>query len=413
MAVAVFPRRAADRPSSPLRILTAASICDGDDSAVSTINLEFARHGFEVVYLGSPCPACTIARAAIQEDAHAVGISSFNGGHIVFFKEVVDRLRALGVRDIPVFGSSGGTITKADERVMHRQGIDRILHAGTPLADIVALIRRDYGRTLKPNARLRGDRALARTISLSESEPHRPSSFTPNRRRASAARSFVVGVTGPGGAGKSTLIDELTWCFLQKNPRSRIAIIANDPSLPDAGGAILGDRGWMIYAQDDRVFFRSLATRGSLTGLSAAAPAAIEILRASGEFDLILVESVGIGQESDPFRLFGKQRRLVDAMLFVLAPYYGGHSQLQKIGLLNGAQFVALNKCDHPMAQTARAEIASRLETNDKGQRLFGTVASTHHDPGVDKLYAAIAELGGLDCDARGGEKPCQMEVAG
>lgn len=119
-------------PSGPLRILTAVPICDGHDSAVSTINMELTRHGFEVIYLGYHCPVGTIVRAAIQEDAHVVGISSYNGGHIVFFSEVVQRLRALGAGEIPVFGGGGGTITKADERVMKRRGTDRIFHAGTP-----------------------------------------------------------------------------------------------------------------------------------------------------------------------------------------------------------------------------------------------------------------------------------------
>jgi len=389
---------AAQKPLSPapLRILTAVPICDGHDSAVSTINLELARHSLEVIYLGYHCPVSTIVRAAIQEDVQVVGLSSYNGGHIVFFKEVVDRLRALGAGDIPVFGGGGGTITKADERVMQRQGTDRIFHAGTPLDDIMALIKREYGRMLKPNAKLRGDRALARAITLIE-QGRIPSSFSLLPRLRKSSRSFVVGVAGPGGAGKSTLIDELTSRFLRKNPSGRIAILANDPSHPDTGGAILGDRVSMIYAQDDRVFFRSLATRGGLTGISAATPAAIKILKNSGEFDLILVESVGIGQESDPFGLFAKKRRLVDAMLFVLAPYYGGRLQLQKIGLLNGADLVVLNKCDHSMAHTARAEITARLEANGKGQRLFGTVAAKHHDPGVNALYDALAQLGGLE----------------
>ena len=404
-----MPAAPKPRSPAPLRILTAVPICDGHDSAVSTINMELARHGFEVIYLGYHCPVSTIVRAAIQEDVHVVGISSYNGGHIVFFKEVVDQLRALGAGDIPVFGGGGGTITKADERVMQRQGTDRIFHAGTPLAAIMALIRKEYGRALKPNKKLRGDRALARAITLAERNfLPLPSSFFPPRQ--TSRRSFVVGVAGPGGAGKSTLIDELTSRFLRQNPSGRIAILANDPSHPDTGGAILGDRVSMIYAQDDRVFFRSLATRGSLTGLSAAAPTAIELLRNSGQFDLILVESVGIGQESDPFGLFGKKRKLVDAMLFVLAPYYGGRLQLQKIGLLNGADLVAINKCDHPMAHTARAEIAARLDANGKGQRLFGTVAAKHHDPGVDTLYAALAELGGLTVTP-GGEKPYALEV--
>ena len=144
------------------------------------------------------------------------------------------------------------------------------------------------------------------------------------------------------------------------------------------------------------MFFRSLATRGSLTGLSAATPAAIGILQQSGEFDLILVESVGVGQESDPFGSFGQSRRLTDAVLFVLAPHYGGLIQLQKIALLNGADLVALNKCDHPMARTAQAEIQARLNQNGRGQVLHSTTAARHFDPGVDALFAAIQALGSV-----------------
>ena len=150
-------------------------------------------------------------------------------------------------------------------------------------------------------------------------------------------------------------------------PAGRVAILANDPSHPDSGGAILGDRVSAIYAQDDRVFFRSMATRGSPTGLSAAAPAAIACLRACGEFDLVLVESVGIGQEGDPFGVFGRGSRLADAVLFVLAPHYGGRIQLQKIAMLNGSDLVALNKCDQPMAKAAMVEVAARLAVEREG----------------------------------------------
>src|SRR5688572_21795589 len=141
---AASPRRAVD--PAPLRILTAVPICDGHDSAVTTINIELARHGVEVIYLGYHQSATTIARAAIQEDVNVVGLSSYNGGHIVFFKEVIDQLKQRGGGDIPVFGGGGGTITKADERVMQRQGTDRIFFAGTPLDDIMALIKREYAR---------------------------------------------------------------------------------------------------------------------------------------------------------------------------------------------------------------------------------------------------------------------------
>ena len=407
------PRRLGARPSAPLRILTAVPICDGHDSAVTTINIELARHGIEVIYLGYHQPASAIVRAAIQEDVNVVGLSSYNGGHIVFFKEVIAQLKKKGGGDIPVFGGGGGTITKADERLMQRQGTDRIFFAGTPLADIMALIQREYAREVKPNAKFKGDRAIARAITLAEGGTRPPDAFARSASgtpRSTKKKSFVVGVAGPGGAGKSTLIDELTSRFLRKNPSGRIAILANDPSHPDTGGAILGDRVSAIYSQDDRVFFRSLATRGSLTGLSAAAPAAIDILKRSGEFDLILVESVGVGQESDPFRIFGEGPRLVDATLFVLAPYYGGIIQLQKIALLNGADLVALNKCDHPMAHTARAEIQARLDQNAKGQTLHPTTAAKHFDPGVDALFDAIARLGNLTVST-GGEKPCHLEI--
>lgn len=414
--MAVTPRRTATAVA-PLRILTAVPVCDGHDSAVTTINIELARHGIEVIYLGYHQTASTIVRAAIQEDANVVGLSSYNGGHLVFFKEVADQLKRKGAGDIPVFGGGGGTITPADERVMKRQGTDRIFFAGTPLDDMMALIKREYARAAKPNARFKGDRALARALTLAETGALQGRAGpAATSAQASAVppypkKSFVLGIAGPGGAGKSTLIDELTSRFLRKNPAGRIAILANDPSHPDTGGAILGDRVSAIYSQDDRVFFRSVATRGSLTGLSAAAPAAIDILKNSGEFDLILVESVGVGQESDPFGIFGRGPRLVDATLFVLAPYYGGLIQLQKIALLNGADLVAVNKCDHPMAHTARAEIQARLDQNGKGQILHATTAAKHFDPGVDQLYDAIAALAGLTLSP-GGEKPCQMKLA-
>jgi putative protein kinase ArgK-like GTPase of G3E family len=153
------------------------------------------------------------------------------------------------------------------------------------------------------------------------------------------------------------------------------------------------------------VFFRSMATRGSLTGLSAAAPGAIARLRDGGEFGLVFVESVGIGQEGDPFGVFGGGRRLVDAVLFVLPPHYGGRIQLQKIAMLNGADLVALNTCDHPMAKTAKAEVAERLAANGKGQPLHETIAAEHDDPGTDRLYAAIERLPARETP--GGERPC------
>ncbi len=389
------------RSSTPLRLLTAVPLCDGHDSAIVTINTEFARAGAEVIYLGYHQSASAIARAAVQEDVHAVGLSSYNGGHIVFFREVVAQLRARGARDIAVFGGGGGTITPTDARVMQRGGVNRIFFAGTPLDEIVRTVLKDYARPLRAERKLPPVRALARAITLAEQKR------ITHLRRATEG-TFVLGVAGPGGAGKSTLIDELAARFLRERPKGKLAILANDPSHAGSHGAILGDRVSALYAQDDRVFFRSLATRGSFTGLSAAAPAAIDLLRRSGEFELIIVESVGIGQDGDPFGVFGPAaRRCADAVLFVLPPHYGGRIQLQKISLLQRADLVALNKCDDPRAATAKTELTAQLATNPTPTPLYLTTAAQHLDPGVDRLFAAIAELAGLE--TAGGEGACLL----
>jgi methylmalonyl-CoA mutase len=341
----------------------------------------------------------------VQEDVHAVGLSSYNGGHRVFFREVLGQLRIRGAADIRLFGGGGGTITAADERLMKRDGVDRIFFAGTPIGEIAAAIKNGYARKLGPEGRLRGDRALARAITLLEGEVRGRGPGRTAKARNAPSKCFVVGVAGPGGAGKSTLIDELTSRFLRKNPVGRLAILANDPSHPGSGGAVLGDRVSAIYAQDDRVFFRSMATRGDLSGLSAAAPGAIGALCDSGEFDLLFAESVGIGQDGDPFGVFGGGGRRADAVIFVLPPHYGGRIQLQKIAMLGGADIVVLNKCDQPMARTARAEVRERLASGGGGRALFATVAARHEDTGTDELYAEIERVAAKARSPSSGQK--------
>jgi methylmalonyl-CoA mutase len=383
---------------SPIRILTAVPICDGHDSAINTINLEFIRHGIEVVYLGFHRYAGDIVRAAIQEDVAAIGISSYNGGHIDFFAEVVRQLRRRGASDIAVFGGGGGTITSDDARLMKCQGVDQIFFAGTSLTEMADYVRKHYGRPRRkrPAKGSRPELLLARELSKIEdafAEGERGKKIR-NQKSAvtqpSKARpgfpirsSKVVGFTGPGGAGKTTLIDELVLRILQKEPKARIAILSHDPSVVGKG-ALLGDRATMINSQDDRVFMRSMATRGQAGGLSPATESCLARLT-KADFDYVIIETVGTGQEALPFR-----SGLIDQTVLVMNPDYGARLQLQKIVMLDVADIVVVNKTDLDRAKAALSEIEHRLTQNKRKQQMVATVAKRHRDRGVDELYEMI-----------------------
>jgi methylmalonyl-CoA mutase cobalamin-binding domain/chain len=377
--------------ASPIRILTAVPICDGHDSAINTINLEFIRRGIEVVYLGYHRSVGDIVRAAIQEDVRAIGISSYNGGHIEFFADVVKQLRKQGADGIKVFGGGGGTITHADAKAMERKGVAKIFFAGTSLNEMVDYVRENYAKPRKKRSRARtSDIALARRLTEIEESDAKGKRSTPKHHT-----SRVIGFTGPGGAGKTTLIDELVLRFLSHKPKARIAILSHDPSVVGEG-ALLGDRAMMINSQHDRVFMRSMATRGQAGGLSPATEGCLRELIGAG-FDYVIIETVGTGQEAMPFQKNG----IVDMTVLVMNPDYGARLQLQKIVMLDLADIVVVNKTDQARARPAILEIEQRLEQNRRAQQLVASVAKRHRDPGVDELFGLISGNGAAPAKRR------------
>jgi methylmalonyl-CoA mutase len=383
----------------PLRILTAVAAYDGHDASVLALNraLLAGARSVEVIYLGFNMTGEQIASAALQEGVDAVAVSSYNGGHLQFFPHLVRCLEEKGMGGGLVFGGGGGTIFSEDAATLEAAGVEKIYGPGWPLDAIATdmtgkITARVAGVPALPDTTERGDgepspSELSRLLSLAEhaSEEFR-GTFSNWLARADNATTKVIVVSGDGGSGKSTLIDELVRRFLETFPDKKIAILANDPTTATdrASTAFLADRVRMNYIYDERVWLRSVATGSVYAPLSPALPDLLRVFRASG-YDLVVVETPGTGQtglDLGPLR--------ADLLVYVKTREYGGGLQLQKDQLLRDADMVVLNKADLESAEAAFGEIEAVLADQEKGDALFPATAKASRDPGLDRLFASL-----------------------
>ncbi|HLI53119.1 MAG TPA: fused isobutyryl-CoA mutase/GTPase IcmF [Acidimicrobiales bacterium] len=391
------------RPANPVRFVTAASLFDGHDAAINIMRRLLQSQGAEVIHLGHDRSVDEVVTAAVQEDVQGVAVSSYQGGHVEYFKYLVDRLRAEGRPGVRVYGGGGGTITPAEIEELQAYGVARVFSPEDGqrmgLAAMVNVLIAECDHPLpdltgeEVEALLGGDeKALARAITAAENG--RLSAQAREAVEAAARRSSakVLGVTGTGGSGKSSLTDELVQRFLlDQEGKVRIAVLAVDPTRRRAGGALLGDRIRMNHIGPG-VYFRSFATRGAPGELPPCLDDAIGACRAAG-FDLVVVETPGIGQGDSAVVDH------VDVPVYVMTPEFGAASQLEKIDMLDFAAAVAINKFERRGGQDALRDVRRTLARNPdhagvphEELPVFGTVASRFADDGVTALYQFLRD---------------------
>ena len=400
--VAIAKKPPATRLTHKVRFVTAASLFDGHDASINIMRRILQATGCEVIHLGHNRSVEEIATAALQEDAHGIATSSYQGGHVEFFKYMLDLLRERGGANIKVFGGGGGVIIASEIEELQNYGVTRIFSPedGARLGlqgminEIVTACDFDLAKDLpKDIAALKaGDkRALARFITGFEAEAVPAKLREELLRAAEAGKAPVLGVTGTGGAGKSSLTDELIRRFrLDQDDKLQIAIISIDPSRRKSGGALLGDRIRMNAIQHPNIYMRSMATREAGMEVSKALPDAIAACKVAG-FDLIVVETSGIGQGDAAIV------PLVDVSLYVMTPEFGAASQLEKIDMLDFADFVAINKFDRKGAADALRDVRKQYQRNRElfssapdEMPVYGTIAARFNDDGVTALYQAL-----------------------
>jgi len=394
------------KPQHKLRFVTATALFDGHDASINIMRRILQSTGAEVIHLGHNRSVGEIINAALQEDVQGIAVTSYQGGHVEFFKYMIDLLRANGGADIKVFGGSGGVIVPAEIRELQDYGVTRIYSPedGSVLGlqgminDVVE--KSDFDLTSAApqgveavlQALAAGDRrALARIITALENGVYGDDVRQALRQAAAGVSVPTLGITGTGGAGKSSLTDELVRRFrLDQRDRLRLAIVSIDPSRKRTGGALLGDRIRMNAIEHENIFMRSMATRDTGSEVSAALPEVIAACKLAG-FDLVIVETSGIGQGNAAIVPF------VDLSLYVMTPEFGAASQLEKIDMLDFADCVAINKFDRKGAEDALRDVRKQYQRNHElfdrppeAMPVFGTMAARFNDDGVTALYQAI-----------------------
>lgn len=391
-------------PVNKVRVVTAASLFDGHDAAINVMRRIIQSTGCEVIHLGHDRSVQEVVETAIQEDANAIAMTSYQGGHNEYFRYMYDLLKERGASHIKIFGGGGGVILPEEIAELMQYGIARIYSPDDGRAmglqgminDLVKHSDYPTGHQLNGEVKRIDSGSLskldiARLISAAENHPElHATALNDIRDRALSMATPVLGITGTGGAGKSSLVDELVRRFLIDFPDKKLGIISVDPSKRKTGGALLGDRIRMNSINHDRVYMRSMATRQANLALSSHVDDAVSILKVAG-YDLVIVETSGIGQSDTMITEHS------DVTLYVMTPEYGAATQLEKIDMLDYADVVALNKFDKRGALDALRDVRKQYQRNHKMfevdvdvMPVFGTIASQFNDPGMNSLYTAL-----------------------
>ena len=388
------------QPQNKVRVVTAASLFDGHDAAINIMRRMIQATGCEVIHLGHDKSAEEVVNTAIQEDANAIALTSYQGGHNEYFKYIYDLLRQKNSPQIKIFGGGGGVILPEEIKDLMEYGIDRIYSPDDGremglqgmIDDLVQKSDFATGENISvtdiEKIKFQDAKSIAQVISAVENfSDEKPELVSTLKEKSKNFNIPILGITGTGGAGKSSLTDELVRRFLRANPDKKIAIISVDPSKKKTGGALLGDRIRMNSINDKRVYMRSMATRENNVSVSPYIHSALDVLKISNP-DIIILETSGIGQSGSEIT------EIADVSMYVMTPEYGASTQLEKIDMLDYADLIALNKSDKRGALDALQAVRKQYQRNHTlfeqpldEMPVFSTKASQFNDWGTTEVY--------------------------